>query len=163
MEIPICDGCAKTGVLCSNCEAKLGKGEISELDVELAKTLHETGHDDVGFERVVDVGDSIIILTKKKFLGKLIGKGGENLRMLSNKLGKNVRIVGTENLQDTIRDLIAPAHISSINKVYLSDGKLLQRIKIRRGEKGRLRMDLKEIQKVISSLTTDKIELVAEE
>lgn len=162
MEAPICSLCAKSGALCNKCEEKLSKGLISETDVELAKFFIETNQEDIGFDRAIEFGDHIDILAKKKYIGKLIGKGGENLKLISQRLGKSVRIIGTENLQDAIKDLVAPAQISAINTVYLPGGGLLRRIKLRRGDKDKLRMDVKEIQKIISSLTTDKIEIIAD-
>jgi transcription antitermination factor NusA-like protein len=163
MEIPICTICAKTGILCTACESRLEKGQISETDVELAKILYEVGLEDVGFERAIDTGDFIIILTKKESIGKIIGKGGDNIRMLSKRLGKKVRAIGTENLQSTIYDFVAPAQITSINKVYMPDGTTLRRIKINRNDKKKLRMDLKEIERLISSLSPDRIEMSFDE
>jgi len=131
--------------------------------VELAKILYEVGLEDVGFERAIDTGDFIIILTKKESIGKIIGKGGDNIRMLSKRLGKKVRAIGTENLQSTIYDFVAPAQITSINKVYMPDGTTLRRIKINRNDKKKLRMDLKEIERLISSLSPDRIEMSFDE
>jgi transcription antitermination factor NusA-like protein len=163
METPICAICAKTGVLCSACEAKLRKGEISELDVEVSKIFHEAGMEGTGFERVIESGDHVIILTKKENIGKIIGKSGETIRMISKKLGKKVRAIGTESLQDTIYDFVAPAQISSINTVYMPDGRKVKRIKINKNDRKKLRMDPEEIEKLVCSLTTDKIEITFSE
>lgn len=162
MEAPICVICAKTGALCSKCEEKLSKGLISEMDVELTKYLIETNQEDIGFDRAIEFGDHIDILTKKKYIGKLIGRGGENLRNISQRLGKPVRVIGAEGLEETIKSLVAPAQITSINTVYLPAGGILKRIKLRRGDKDRLRMDVKEIQKIASSLVAERIEIVAD-
>ena len=163
MEIPICTICAKTGILCSACESRLAKGLISEMDVELSKILYEVGLEDAGFERAIETGDYIIILTKKENIGKIIGKGGDNIRMLSKRLGKKIRAIGTENLQTTIYDFIAPAQITSMNKAYLPDGSMVRRIKINAADRKKLRMDLKEIERLLSSLSPDKIEMSFDE
>lgn len=159
MDIPICTICAKTGVLCSACESKLEKGQISELDVELSKILYESGVDEIGFERVIETTNFIVILTKKENVGKIIGKGGNNIRLLSKRLGKKVRVIGTGNLQETMYDFIAPAQITSINTVYMPDGKTVRRVRVNKKDKKKLRMDLKEIERLISSLTADKVEI----
>lgn len=159
MNLPICVICAKTGVLCSACEAKLQKGQISELDVEVSKELYEIGVEGIGFERAIDTKNFVIILTKKEDIGKIIGKSGDNIRLLSKKLGKKVRVIGTENMQDTIYDFVAPAQITAINTVYMPDGNIVRRIRINKKDKKKLRMDIKEIEKLISSLSTDKVEI----
>lgn len=164
MNVPICAICAKTGVLCNACEAKLAAGQISETDVELAKIFYESENmEGTGFERAIDTGEYIIILAKKENIGKIIGRGGDNIRMISKRLGKKVRAIGTESLQDTIKDFLAPAQISSVNKVYRPDGTRITRIRVNRNDKKRLRMDIKEIERLVSSLTTDRIEISFDE
>ncbi|RLI86956.1 MAG: transcription elongation factor NusA [Candidatus Altiarchaeales archaeon] len=159
MDLPICDICAKTGVLCSVCETKLQRGQISELDVEVSKALYGIGVEGIGFERAIDTKNFVIILTKKEDIGKIIGKNGDNLRLLSRKLGKKVRVIGTENMRDTIYDFVAPAQITAINTVYMPDGNIIRRIKINKKDKKKLRMDIKEIERLISSLSNDRVEI----
>lgn len=159
MSLPICAICAKTGVLCNVCEEKLRDGKISELDVELSKILYEKGDGELGFDRAIDTKKFIIILTKKENIGKIIGKSGDNIRQLSKELGKQVRVISTGDLQQTIYDFVAPARILAINTVYRPDGTTLQRVKINKKDKKRLRMNVKEIEKLITSLFNDKVEI----
>ncbi|MBN2251056.1 MAG: KH domain-containing protein [Candidatus Altiarchaeota archaeon] len=163
METPICTICAKTGVLCSACETRLSKGDITVIDVELSKILHETGLEEAGFLRAIESGDYVIILTKKENIGKLIGRNGENIRRISKKLGRNVRAIGAESLKDMICDLIAPARVSSINTAYMPDGSTTKRVKIGRHNKKKLRMNPKDIERLVSSLTPERIEITFEE
>ena len=160
MSLPICSICAKTKVLCSKCESKLQKGEISELDVDISKLLYELGEGEIGFERAIDTQNFIIILTNKKNIGKIIGKGGDNIRHLSNTLGKQIRVIGTGDLEEILYDFVAPAKVKSVNKVYKTDGSVTKRVKIEKRDKKKLRMDLTEIEKLIRSLTDDDIEIV---
>ncbi len=159
MNLPICVICAKTGVLCNVCEKKLNEHKISELDVELSKLLHTIGKGEIGFDRAIDTNKFIIILTKKENIGKIIGKSGDNIRQLSKDLGKPVRVISTGDLQETIYDFVAPARILSINTVYKPDGSTVQRVRINKKDKKKLRMSLKEIEKLIASLTDDKVEI----
>lgn len=159
MDLPICTICAKTGVLCNACEAKLQNEEISELDVELSKILHELGVEGIGFERAIDTTDFIIVLTKKEDIGKIIGRSGDNIRLISKKLGKKVRVVGTENIGDAIHDFVTPAKVIAVNTAYLPDGEIIKRIKIDKRDKKKLRMNVREIERLLSSLTPEKIEI----
>ncbi|MBN2014776.1 MAG: KH domain-containing protein [Candidatus Altiarchaeota archaeon] len=159
MTLPICAICAKTGVLCNVCEERLKEGKISELDVELSKILYNLGKSEIGFDRAIDTKKFIIILTKKDNIGKIIGKSGDNIRKLSKDLGKQVRVISTGDLEETIYDFVAPARILSINTVYKPDGTTLQRVRINKKDKKKLRMSLKEIEKLIASLTNDKVEI----
>ncbi|OYT27670.1 MAG: transcription elongation factor NusA [Candidatus Altiarchaeales archaeon ex4484_96] len=160
MSLPICDICAKTKVLCNKCESKLQEGKISELDVEISKLLFELGEGEIGFERAIDTQNFIIILTDKKNIGKIIGKGGDNIRHLSNTLGKQIRVIGTGNLEEILYDFVAPARVKNVNKVYKTDGSIIKRVKIEKKDRKKLRMDINEIEKLIKSLTEENMEIV---
>lgn len=159
MTLPICDICAKTGVLCTACESKLQEGKISKLDIELSRALYDLGGGGIGFERVIDTEKFIIVLAQKDGIGKIIGKGGDNIRILSNKFGKQLRVIGTGDMEGTIYDLVAPARILGINTVYKQNGEIIRKIRINKKDKKKLRMDISEIQKLIGSVTKDNIEI----
>jgi transcription antitermination factor NusA-like protein len=159
MKLPICEICAKTGVLCSVCEERLKEGKITELDVELSKILYKMGEEEIGFDRAIDTKNFIIILTQKENIGKIIGKGGDHIRQLSKDLGKPVRVISSGNLQETIHDFVAPAHMISVNVVYKPDGSCVQRVKISANDKKKLRMTVEEIERLIASLTESHVEI----
>ena len=86
-------------------------------------------------EHLVDQPDQISVTEKvsettifyelevaRSDIGKIIGKGGDNIRHLSNTLGKQIRVIGAGNLEEIIYDFVAPARINSINMVYKTDG-----------------------------------------
>ncbi len=162
MTLPICDICAKAGVLCNACELKLKEGRISKLDVELSKALYEVGGGEIGFEGAIDTDKVIIVLAPKNDIGKIIGKGGDNIRLLSNKFGKQLRVIGTGDMESAIYDFVAPAKILGINTVYKQNGEITKRVRIDKKDKKKLRMDIDEIQKVVESVTNDKIEITFE-
>ena len=155
----LCPLCARSGILCKECEKSLLSGRISLLDISLAKELYDMGLGDIGFEKSISSGDGMIILARKEDIGRLIGRGGENIKKLSSRFGQRVKFIGSEDLEDAIHDFIAPAKVSAINKVFLPDGSLMRKIKIDKAEAKKLRMGVKEIESLISSLTPDRIEI----
>jgi N utilization substance protein A len=65
----------------------------------------------------------IIFLVDSKDMGMAIGKNGLNVRKLKNSLGKDVEIVAySDNLDDMVKFLMAPARVRSIRLVN-SDSK----------------------------------------
>jgi len=162
MTLPICEICAKTGVLCPACEAKLEAGKITEVDVELSKQLFELSQGEIGFERAIETKNNVIILAKKEDVGRIIGKGGDNIRKLSQQLGRQVKVVGTGNIEDTIYDLIAPARVAGINTVYKPDGSTGQRVRIDPNDKEKLRIDLKDMERLVSSIARNPVEITFE-
>ena len=158
--LPICDICAKTGVLCGACETKLDNGKITPLDVELSGIFYNMSNGEIGFEKAIDTGNNIIIITQKEAVGKVIGKGGNNLRMLSRKLGKKVQVIGTGKLGELIDDFMAPARIIGVNTVFKPDGSTVQKVRISKMERDKLNIDIGTMQNLIRSLTGDNVEIV---
>lgn len=161
MVLPICEICAKNGVLCSACESKLQKGKISETDVELSKILHELGQD-IGFDHAINTENVIIVVTAKDQIGNFIGKGGDNLKILSDKLGKQLKVIGRGSLEETIHDFVAPVKVLGINTVFKPDGSTTKRVRVRSKDKKKLRMSPEEMEKLIKSLTDGEIEILFE-
>jgi transcription antitermination factor NusA-like protein len=159
MKLPVCDICAKTGVLCSACESKLSAGSVTEFDVELSRILYELFEGEVGFKRAVDTEDFVVILTDKENVGKIIGKGGAVIRIISKTLGKQVRVVGVGNMEEMIYDFIAPARVRGINKVYKPAGVVTYRVRIDSRDKDKLRINLEGMEKVISSIVGTQVKL----
>ena len=162
MSLPICDVCAKTGILCNGCEKNLDEGKISALDVELSKILDELGGGEIEFTKAIETEDNVMILAPKECLGKIIGRSGATIRVISRRIGKQVRVVGSGELKEMIHDLISPAKVVGVNKVYKPDGKVFQRIRVAEKDREQLRLNPEDIEKLISSLSKDKIEIAFE-
>lgn len=162
MSPPICDICANSGILCSACEKKLQEGRITQLEVDLSQILYKLTSGEVSFDGAIELDNVVIIFVEKKDIGKIIGKKGVNIKKLSKKLNKQVRVVGTGDIREAICDFIAPAKVKEINRVYQPDGAEIQRVKIDIQDQKKLRMKPEEIKKIITALTNTKVELVFE-
>ena len=122
VKTPICLFDLKTGILCSSCEEKLRMGIISELDIEVAKALlklEETKYrhllQDVRFHKAYVVDDVLAILVDQK--------GGRLLKELGDMFGKKVRVLSYRcDLKEFLEELLAPASILALNRVWLPDG-----------------------------------------
>ena len=159
MSLPICDICAKTGVMCNACDAKLRNKEISDLDIEISKIIYDLGNGEFSFDRSFDMGDFVVLMTNKREVGKIIGKNATNLRELSSKLGKKVRIIGTGNLEDVVYDFVAPAQILGINTVFKTDGSTSRRVIINKKDENKLKIGVGTIEELISSFADDRVEI----
>jgi len=130
VKTPICLFDLKTGILCSSCEEKLRMGIISELDIEVAKALlklEETKYrhllQDVRFHKAYVVDDVLAILVDQKDVVKLVSKGGRLLKELGDMFGKKVRVLSYRcDLKEFLEELLAPASILALNRVWLPDG-----------------------------------------
>jgi transcription antitermination factor NusA-like protein len=163
MVLPVCDVCLKSGMLCQGCENKLKSGEISSMDVDIAKLLYKIGDGKLGFKKTIEIGDVVIIVTDKDQVGKLIGKGGKIVREISKTVNKKVRVVGeNSDLKSVATDILAPARISGINIVYEKDGEQKYKIRVRREDSRRLPAKLNILNDIIQQLTGEKTLVVIE-
>ncbi|MEM2848953.1 MAG: hypothetical protein QXI36_01605 [Candidatus Bathyarchaeia archaeon] len=129
VKTPVCLFDLKTGTLCSSCEEKLKMGIISELDVEVAKALlkleaqHRQLLQDVTFYKAYVVDDVLAILVDQRDVAKLISKGGRAIRELGEIFGKKVRVLSYRSgFREFLEELLAPASIRTINRIWLPDG-----------------------------------------
>ncbi|AXV37420.1 MAG: transcription elongation factor NusA [Methanobacteriaceae archaeon] len=163
MVLPVCDVCLKSGMLCQGCENKLKSGEISQIDLDIAKLLYKVGEGKIGFKKTIEIGDVVIIVTEKDQVGKLIGKGGKIVRAITKKIGKKVRVVGeNSDLKSVSTDILAPARISGINIVYGKDGKEKYKIRVMREDARRIPAKLSVLNDIIQKLTNEETIIVVD-
>ncbi|MDT7872148.1 MAG: NusA-like transcription termination signal-binding factor [Sulfolobaceae archaeon] len=78
----------------------------------------------------------IIFLINPENMGIAIGKNGSNVKKLEKLLGKSVEIVGySDNLEDLIKNLMAPARVKTI-KLVESNSKKTVYITVEAQDKG---------------------------
>ena len=143
MKTELCNFCLKSGILCQNCMAKVESGEISELDLKIARLLLSLEEEfpsiqNVHFHRAVDVGGTLAVIVGHGDVPRLLGYGGKIIRALGEKIGKSIRVLEYEvNDRKFLEDLFAPLSIVAINTIWLPDGTTETRVilKKRRGRK----------------------------
>ncbi|MFQ5761514.1 MAG: hypothetical protein ACE5PO_00630 [Candidatus Bathyarchaeia archaeon] len=125
----VCAVDLRSGILCPKCEEKLRLGEVSKLDIEVAKTLMEmepryTAVQNLYLHKCVEAGDVLAILVNRGDVSKILGYGGKILKEISEKTGwRKIRVIAyNEHLRRFVEDLLAPAHVLTINTIWIPDG-----------------------------------------
>ena len=157
MALPICDRCARTTVLCASCESKLAAGKINVFDIEASRALAGILGDEADFTHAIDTEYQVIVVAKD--VGRIIGKGGANIRALSERLGKKVKVIGQDSLKEMAQALIAPARIVGINLVLRPGGGKAYRIRVEKADKNRLRMGIEDIRKLMNATSDCEVEI----
>lgn len=141
MKTELCSFCLKSGMLCQKCSAKVKAGEISELDLKIARLLLSLEEkypslQNVCFYKAVGVEKTLAIIVGHGDVPRLLGYGGKIIKALGEESGKSVRILeyGVDD-RKFLEDLFIPFSILTINTIWLPDGTTETRVilKKRRG------------------------------
>ncbi|MDW8083853.1 MAG: hypothetical protein RMI49_01445 [Candidatus Caldarchaeum sp.] len=128
LEFPVCIFDLKTGVLCSKCEQKLRAGELTETDLQIMRFL-------VDAEKKIPQISSFVYFKSYKtsgylfvfFLERSLSSSPANVvaeleKALSQKTGLKVKLLELrKDLNVFLQNLVAPARVLTVNKVWLPD------------------------------------------
>lgn len=165
MRTPICEPCGRGDKLCAECQARLGAGRISALDVEVSRILYKINEayniTAAEFSHAVDAGGVVLIFTPGE-MGLLIGRQGKVVSSISTALGRKVRIIPqTEDVRKTISDVIAPARLLGINNVFHA-GQEVVKVRVPRADQRALRVDEPTLTRLMADWVGKPVQLVFE-
>ena len=154
MKTELCSFCLKSGILCQKCSTKVKSGEISQLDLKIARLLLSLERkypslQNVCFYKAVAFGKTLAIIVGHGDVPRLLGYGGKIIKTLGEETRKSVRIL--ENGVDDrkfLEDLFMPLSILTINRIWLPDGTTETRVILKRKRGSQLPFDLKALKEI---------------
>lgn len=167
MKTPICTFDAKTGILCSKCDAKLTSGQLNQAavysSIKLAK-LAEKDHEIskftlVGSHKVDD--DYILILRTSDII--TIRSNPSISKKFGGEFNAHLWFVEAEGTDRRfMENLFYPQRILNMNLIWLPDGNKLTRVIVSQGSANRsnLPIDVEKIRKVARAVKN--IDLIVE-
>ena len=154
----LCMFCLKSGILCQKCSAKLKSGEISELDLKIARLLLSLEEkypslQNVHFRKAVDVGETLAVVVGAGDVARLLGYGGKIIKSLGEATGKTVRVLeyGSDD-RKFLEDLFAPLSIMTINTIWLPDGSTETRVILKKRRRAHLPFDVNALKEIASKV-----------
>jgi len=158
MKTELCSFCLKSGILCQKCSAKVKAGEISDLDLRIARLLLNLEEksptlQNVCFYKAVDVEKTLAIIVGHGDVPRMLGYGGKIIKALSDETNKNVRILeyGVDD-RKFLEDLFIPFSILTINTIWLPDGTTETRVILKRKRGQQLPFDLAALKEIAKSV-----------
>lgn len=159
MKAPICNVCLKSSdELCSMCEEKHESGEISDIDIKISRVLHDLSQEysslqDSEIVKVFDTENVIVIVTAEGDGAKVVGRSGEIVKNIAEEVGKSIRVVEKANEDlDTIKGLLSPAEVESVNTVFTPDGQT-KKIVVDEEYDGKINISIDEFEEIIEEVT----------
>ena len=158
MKTVLCSFCLKSGMLCQKCLGKLESGEVSELDLKIARSLLSLEEkypslQNVYFHGAVDAGKTLAIVVGLGDVPRLLGFGGKIIKALGEETGKSVRVLeyGVDD-RKFLEDLFAPLGILTINTIWLPDGTTETRVILRKRRGSQPPFDVKALKEIASKV-----------
>jgi len=150
----LCSFCLKSGILCQKCSAKVKAGEITDLDLRIARLLLSLEEkypsiQNVYFHRAVESNRTVAILVGHGDVPRLLGYGGKIIKALGDETGKSVRILesGVDD-RKFLEDLFTPLTILTINTIWLPDGTTETRVILKRKRGTQMSVDSKALAEI---------------
>jgi transcription antitermination factor NusA-like protein len=158
LKTELCSFCLKSGMLCQKCSAKVKSGEISDLDLRIARQLllleeKYPSLQSVCFYKAVDANRTLALIVGHGDVPRLLGYGGKIIKALGEETGKSIRIL--ENGGDDrkfLEDLFMPLSILTINTIWLPDGTTETRVILRRKRGAQLPFDVTAIKDIARTI-----------
>jgi len=158
----ICHFCLKSGILCSKCQEKVRSGEVTELDLKVARLLFSLEStypllQDVYFYKSIEASNLLVVIVGKGDIARILSYGGKIIKEVGKETGKSIRVLesGVDD-RKFLEDLFAPLNIVTINTIWLPDGSTETRVILKRGERRPPRIStnaLKEIAQKVRGIT----------
>lgn len=158
--LPADKTCINSGFLCSNCQARLDTGEISEFEIDLAKALINLEEEneefiflkDISYFKAIDFEDVVILVIGKKdkirFAPKLITWIKETF-----EIDDLILIEKSNKLRPVVEALIAPKKLVSLNEIFLATGDVQFRAVLWEADKEDILFTKDELKDLILELT----------
>ena len=141
-------------MLCQKCSAKVKAGEITDLDLRIARLLLNIEEkypslQNICFYKALEVEKTLAIIVGNGDVPRLLGYGGKIIKALSDESGKNVRILehGVDD-RKFLEDLFIPFSILTINTIWLPDGTTETRVILKRKRGSQLPFDLTALKEI---------------
>ena len=158
MKTELCSFCLKSGILCQKCSAKVKAGEISQLDLKIARLLLSLEDkypslQSLCFYKAVDVEKTLAIIVGHGDVPKLLSYSGKIIKAIGDETGKNIKILeyGVDD-RKFLEDLFIPFSILTINTIWLPDGTTETRVILKRKRGAQLPFDLKALKEIASKV-----------
>ncbi len=161
MRLPVCTFDLESDMLCTNCQARLNRGELTHFEIEFSKWMLERekeypGLVDLTLQRAAKAGDRLILVVKKRSKELILGED-ELVNEMTEQFGEPLVVEGPTKLRRIIREFINPANEVGVNSLYLPDGSKESIVKLRDEDRDRISYTTDELRLIVSAMMGESV------
>ncbi|MFX0003843.1 MAG: hypothetical protein ACFE9C_04995 [Candidatus Hodarchaeota archaeon] len=158
--LPADKTCINSGFLCTNCQARLDAGEITEFEIDMAKDLLQLEEEDehfaflkdISFYKAIDYEDLLIIVVGKKDKLKITP---DLIKWIKEtyEIDELIIIEKTNKPRPVVEALINPYKLKSLNEIFLATGDIQFRAVLWDVDREKILFTKEELEELILELT----------
>ena len=161
MRLPVCNFDIESDMLCTNCQAKLDRGEITHFDIEFSKWLLEKEKQHPNLEdfhllRACKAANRLILVVKKNN-GRMLLSDDLLTQEIKEQFGDLIIIEGPIKLRKVVREFIQPAIEVGVNSLYSADGTKESIVMLREEDRERIKYSTDELRSIISAVMGESV------
>jgi transcription antitermination factor NusA-like protein len=161
MRLPVCNFDLESDMLCTSCQAKLDRGEITSFDIEFSKWLLEREKDHPNIEnltlqRATRIEGRLILVVKKKEKDLFLAEEAL-VNELTEKFGEVMVVEGPPKLRRVVREFIHPASEVGVNSLYLPDGSKENIVMLREEDRERIQYSNADLRMIVSGIMGESV------
>ncbi|MFQ5833036.1 MAG: hypothetical protein ACE5H4_10065 [Candidatus Thorarchaeota archaeon] len=161
MKLPICVFDIESDMLCSGCQERLDRGDLTEFDVEFSRWVLDRVEDypeleDLHLQRAIRLQDRAILVVKKKGRDVLLAEQAF-LDEIGESFGDVFIFESPMKLRKIVRSLIAPAVELGVNRLHLPDGFRESIVMLRAEDRERIPYSKDDLRAIVSAVMGESV------
>jgi hypothetical protein len=161
MKLPVCVFDIESDMLCTSCQERLDRGDITDFDVDFSKWILEKSKEypaieDLNLLRAIRTDARLILVVKKR--SKEILLAAETLmNEIAESFGEVMIFEGPIKLRKIVRKLIEPALEVGVNSLYLPGGTKESIVMLKSEDRERITYSKEELRKIVSAVVGESV------
>jgi hypothetical protein len=159
-DLPADKTCINSGFLCTNCQARLDAGDITEFEIDLAKDLLKLEAEeerfsflkDISFFKAIDYEDVVILVIGRKDKLRINQELIDWIKE-TYEIDQLILVEKTNKPRPVVEALIAPSKLVSLNEIFLATGDIQFRAVLWEEDKDNFLFTKDELEELIYELT----------
>ncbi|MHA2021315.1 MAG: hypothetical protein ACW98J_06035 [Candidatus Thorarchaeota archaeon] len=161
MKLPVCVFDIESDMLCTSCQERLDRGDITDFDVEfsawiLNKSKEYSAIEDLKILRAIKADSRLILVVKKRNKEVLLATEGL-MNEMAESFGEVMIFEGPIKLRKIVRKLIEPALEVGVNSLYLPGGTRENIVMLKPEDRDRITYSKEDLRKIVSAVVGESV------
>lgn len=149
------------------CKEKYEENKVTDTDIRISRIMHNLSSEyaslkDSEIIKAFEMENVVVVVTAEGDGAKVVGRSGEIVKKVAENISKSIRVVEKSGEdKETIKGLLSPAEIKSINTVFTPEGKS-KKIVVSNEYDGKINLSTEEFEEIIEEITETNYRLAFE-